>query len=91
MFARKQPSHEESCYRELMEYSNGCGVSGWWCGHRVMSGGPTREKLGILPSTIKKSRINCNEIYEYCHTEITIFQLFSVNLLCLCLEFVKQI
>ena len=38
----------------------------------------TREKLGIWSSAIKKSRINCNEIYEYCHTEITIFQLFTV-------------
>ena len=27
---------------------------------------------------IKKSRINCNEIYKYCHTKITIFQLFTV-------------
>ena len=38
----------------------------------------TREKLGIWSSAIKKSQINCNEIYEYCHTEITIFQLFTV-------------
>ena len=38
----------------------------------------TREKLGIWSLAIKKSRINCNEIYEYCHTEITIFHLFTV-------------
>ena len=38
----------------------------------------TKEKLGICSSAIKKSRINCNEIYEYCHTKITIFQLFTV-------------
>ena len=38
----------------------------------------TREKFGIWSSAFKKSRINCDEIYEYCQTEITIFQLFTV-------------
>ena len=51
----------------------------------------TKEKLGICSSAIKKSRINCNEIYEYCHTKITIFELFSVHLLCLCLEFIPKL
>ena len=36
----------------------------------------TRENLGIWSSTIKKSGINCNEIYKYCHTKITIFNCF---------------
>ena len=56
----------------------------------VCGGGGAREKLGICLLAIKKSRINCYEIYEYCHTKITIFQLFTVCLLCLCLEFEKQ-
>ena len=48
------------------------------------------ENLVIWSSTIKKSRINCNKIYKYCHTKITIFEVFSVHLLCLCFEFEKQ-
>ena len=46
--------------------------------HLYVGVSDTREKFGIWSSAFKKSRINCDEIYEYCQTEITIFQLFTV-------------
>ena len=46
----------------------------------------TWKIFGIIRSTIQEPRKICDKIYEDCHTENAIFELFTVHLLCLYLK-----